>query len=53
MKAQTNEATGKYTLTDMRLEYELIESKQLATDVKGRYAVKRSLGYDYSTLLKM
>ena len=53
MKAQTNEATGKYTLTDMQLEYKLIESKQLAVGVKGRYAVGRSLGYDYSTLLKI
>ena len=30
MTAQTNEAIGNYTLTDMRLEYELIESEQLA-----------------------
>ena len=30
--AQTNEATGNYTLTDMRLEYELIESEQLGKD---------------------
>ena len=53
MTAQTNEATGKYTLTDMRLEYEIIENEQLAADVKGTYAVGRSLGYDYSTLLKI
>ena len=53
MTAQTNEATGNYTLTDMRLEYKLIESEQLAADVKGTYAVGRSLGYDYSTLLKI
>ena len=36
----------------MRLEYELIESEHLAKDVKGTYAVGRSLGYDYATLLK-
>ena len=47
MKAQTNEATANYTLTDMQLEYELIESEQLAADVKGTYAVGRLLGYDY------
>ena len=53
MKTQTNEAIGKYTLTDVRLDYELIESEQLAADVKGTYAVRKSLGYDYSTLLKI
>ena len=37
----------------MRLEYELIESEQLAADVKGTYTVGRSLGYDYSTSLKI
>ena len=47
MTAQTNEATGNYTLTDMQLEYELIESEQLAKDVKGTCTVGRSLGYDY------
>ena len=51
--AQTNEAIGNYTLTNMRLEYELIESEHLAKDVKGTYAVGRSLGYDYATLLKI
>ena len=51
--AQMNEAVGIYTLTDMRLEYELIESEQLAADVKGTYAIGRSLGYDYATLLKI
>ena len=36
MTAQTNEATGNYTLTDMRLEYKLIESEQLAPTLKER-----------------
>ena len=52
MKAQTNEATGNYKLVDMQLEYEIIESEQLASDVKDEFALGRSLGYDYTTLLK-
>ena len=52
MEAQTNETTGNYTLTDMRLEYEIIESEQLASDVRGGFNLGRSLGYDYTTLLK-
>ena len=52
MKAQTNEAAGEYKLTDMHLEYEIIESEELAERVRGEYNVGRSLGYDYTTLLK-
>ena len=52
MEEQTNETTGNYTLTDMQLEYEIIESEQLASDVRGGFAIGRSLGYDYTTLLK-
>ena len=52
MEAQTNETTGNYTLTDMRLEYEIIESEQLASNVRGEFATGRSLRYDYKTLLK-
>ena len=52
MEAQTNETTSNYTLTNMRLEYEIIESEQLASDVRGEFAIGRSLGYDYTTLLK-
>ena len=36
----------------MRLEYEIIESEQLASDVRGEFAIGRFLGYDYTTLLK-
>ena len=52
MVAQTNEATGTYKLTDMHLEYEIIESADLAERVRGDFNVGRSLGYDYVTLLK-
>ena len=52
MVAQTNEATGTYKLTDMNLEYEIIESESLAERVRGDYNAGRSLGYDYTTLLK-
>ena len=44
MKAQTNEAVGEYKLTDMHLEYEIIESEDLAERVRGEYNVGRSLG---------
>ena len=36
----------------MQLKYEIIESEQLANDVRGGFALGRSLGYDYTTLLK-
>ena len=52
MVAQTNEAKGTYKLTDMHLEYEIIESESLANRVRGDYNAGRSLGYDYTTLLK-
>lgn len=52
MKAQANEKVGEYKLTDMHLEYEIIESENLAERVRGEYNVGRSLGYDYTTLLK-
>ena len=53
MKAQTNETIGNYKLVDMQLEFEIIESKQLAEEVKGKFNLGRSLGYDYTTLLKI
>ena len=52
MKAQTNQTAGTYKLTDMHLEYEIIESEELAERVRGDYNVGRSLDYDYMTLLK-
>ena len=36
----------------MHLEYEIIESEDLAERVRGEYNIGRSLGYDYTTLLK-
>ena len=52
MKAQDGEDVGVYKLTDMHLEYEIIESEDLGERVRGEYNVGRSLGYDYTTLLK-
>ena len=52
MKAQDGEDVGVYKLTDMNLEYKIIESEDLAERVRGEYNVGRSLGYDYTTLLK-
>ena len=52
MVAQTNETKGTYKLTDMKLEYDLIESRSLADRVRGDYLAGRSLGYSYTSLLK-
>ena len=52
MKAQDGEDIGEYKLTDMHLEYEIIESKELAREVKDQYGIGRSLVYDYTTQLK-
>ena len=51
MKAQTNEDTGTYKLTDLQLEY-VIKSEGLANSVRGTYNTGRSFLYNYSTLLK-
>ena len=52
LKAQDGEDKGEYKLTDLHLEYEIIESEDLVREVKDQYNVGRSLGYDYTTLLK-
>ena len=52
MKAQANEKTGTYRLTDLQLEYEVIKSEGLAASVRETYNTKRSFPYNYSTLLK-
>ena len=52
MKAQDGEEIGEYKLTDMHLEYEIIESEDLVRQDKDKYSVGRSLGYDYTALLK-
>ena len=53
MKAQDGEDVGEYKLTDMHLEYEIIESEEVVREVvKDQYSVGRSLSYDYTTLLK-
>ena len=52
MKAQTNEGTGTYKLTDLQLEYDVIKSEGLANSVRGTYNTGRSFPYNNSTLLK-
>ena len=42
MKAQTNEETGTYKLTDLQLEYEVFKSEGLAASVRGTYNTNRS-----------
>ena len=50
MKAQTNETISNYKLVDMKLEYDVIESNKLVEEVKGKFNLERSLGYDHMTL---
>ena len=52
IKAQDGEDKGEYKLTDLHLEYEIMESEDLVREVIDQYNVGRSLGYDYTTLLK-
>ena len=53
MKAQDGEDVGEYKLTDMHLEYEIIESEKLVKEVRSEYSARRSLRYDYTTMLKI
>ena len=53
MKARDGEEVGEYKLTDMHLEYEIIESEKLVKEVRKEYAGGRSLSYDYTTMLKI
>ena len=52
MVAQTGQSVGSYKLTDMNLEFETIEGKELANSVKEGFNIGRQLWYDYTTLLK-
>ena len=52
MKAQDGEDVGGHKLTDMHLKCGIIESEDLVREVKDQYSIGRSLGYDYTTLLK-
>ena len=52
LKAQDGEDKSEYKLTDLHLEYEIIESEDLVREVKDQYNVGRCLDYDYTTLLK-
>lgn len=52
MVAQDGEDIGNYKRTDIHLEYEIIESMELAERVRGEYNIGRALGYDYITLLE-
>ena len=52
IKAQDGEDKGEYKLTDLHLEYEIIESEDIVREVRDQFNVGRSLGYDYTTLLK-
>ena len=52
MKAQANEQLGNYKLTDLRLEYEVIQSAGLAESVRGTYNAGRSFPYNYVTCLQ-
>ena len=52
MKAQDGEDVGEYKLTDVHLEYEIIENEDLTKEVANKYFARRSVSYDYTTMLK-
>ena len=52
LKAQDGKDKGEYKLTDLHLDYEIIESEDFVREVRDQYNVGRSLGYHYTTLLK-
>ena len=52
MKAQGGETIGGYTLENLELEYETIDSQELAQDSTARYENGRSLVYDHVTHVK-
>lgn len=51
-KAQDGKTVGEYKLSDLHLEYGVIESEDLVREVKDQYSIGRSLGYVYTTMLK-
>ena len=52
MVAQGGESVDCYKITDINLEYEIIEGPKLAKETKREYEIGRELWYDYTTLLK-
>ena len=52
MKAQEGETIGGYTLENLELEYETIDSQELAQDSTAKYENGRSLVYDHVTHVK-
>ena len=52
MKAQDGEDIGEYNLTDMQMKRDIIESEDFAREVRDQYAVRKSLSYDHTTMLK-
>ena len=52
IKAQTSQKIGGYTLGNLELEFESVDSQEIANEVKSMYSAGRTLTYVHATLLK-
>ena len=52
MKAQTGQKIGGYTLENLELEFESVDSQEIADEVKSLYTAGRTLTYVHPTPLK-
>ena len=52
MVAQSGQTLATYSLENLQLEYETIESQSMANDVSSLFASGRSLSYEHITLMK-
>ena len=52
MSAQANEIVDGYTLENLELEYETIDSQDLARESSSKYDLGRSLVYEHITHVK-
>ena len=52
MEAQSGESVDGYSLENLELEYETIDNKNLANDIKKNYMEGRTLSYEHVSLLR-
>ena len=53
MTAQRGPTVGTYTLEKLELEYETIQSADIASEVSQAYAMRHSLSREHATLMKI
>ena len=51
-KARTSHKVGGYTLGNLELEFETVDSQKIADEVKSLYSAGRTLTYEHVTLLE-